>query len=145
MPIGGDATYIIANGQGAGPAPNESYEQMLKTILAVTTLLAATPAAALAPLHKNPTVVNGFYNIGLADEVRRNCDQIDARMFRAFSYIKSIERFARDAGYTAEEIDQFVDNKSEKEKLRRESGLIWRKGVRHQKPRKAIALWAVKK
>ena len=91
---------------------------MSKPLLALVFTLAAAPALALVPLHKNPTVVNGFYNIGLADEVRKNCDKIDARMFRAFSYIKSIERFARNAGYSETEIDEFVDNKQEKEKLR---------------------------
>lgn len=91
---------------------------MSKPFLAIVFSLWAAPLLALAPLHKNPTVVNGFYNIGLADELRKNCDAIDARMFRAFSYIKSIERFAREAGYSDAEIDEFVDNKQEKEKLR---------------------------
>ena len=91
---------------------------MKTPLLALVLIAVAAPSMALAPLHKNPTVVNGFYNVGLADEVRKNCDQIDARLFRAYSYIKSIERFARDAGYSNDQIDQFVDNKQEKEKLR---------------------------
>ena len=91
---------------------------MFKPFLSFLFITAAAPAVALAPLHQNPTVVNGFYNIGLADEVRKNCDQIEARMFRAFSYIKSIERFARKAGYSNDQIDEFVDNKEEKERLR---------------------------
>lgn len=91
---------------------------MWKPVLAVTFICAAAPVAALVPLHQNPTVVAGFYNVGLADEVRKNCDEIDARLFRAFSYIKSIERFARNEGYSNDQIDQFVDNKAEKEKLR---------------------------
>lgn len=91
---------------------------MFKPVLAFIFIFAAVPAAALAPLHENPTVVRGFYNIGLADEVRKNCDQIEARLFRAYSYIKSIERFARQAGYSTSDIDEFVDNKAEKEKLR---------------------------
>ncbi len=91
---------------------------MKTPFLAIFLIVSAAPALALAPLHQNQTVVNGFYNVGLADEVRKNCDQIDARLFRAFSYIKSIERYARKAGYSDGQIDEFVDNKAEKEKLR---------------------------
>ena len=92
---------------------------LMKTpFLAIVLIATAAPALALVPLHQNPTVVNGFYNVGLADELRKNCDEINARMLRAFSYIKSIERFARDAGYSDDQIDQFVDNKEEKKKLR---------------------------
>jgi hypothetical protein len=91
---------------------------MKTPFLAIVLIATAAPALALVPLHQNPTVVNGFYNVGLADELRKNCDEINARMLRAFSYIKSIERFARDAGYSDDQIDQFVDNKEEKKKLR---------------------------
>lgn len=91
---------------------------MLKSITVLIFTLGAGPVFALTPLHQEPTVVNNFYSIGLADEVRKNCDDIDARIFRAYRYIKSIESYARKAGYSDAEIDEFVDNKAEKEKLR---------------------------
>ena len=91
---------------------------MWKTITIVFLAGSATAAAALTPLHKNPIVVNGFYAIGLADEVRKNCDSIEPRLITAFKYLKSLERYARDAGYTEAQIDDLVDNKAEKEKLR---------------------------
>ena len=91
---------------------------MLKPLSAMILMFSAAPAMALVPLHENPTVIDRFYHVGLADEVRKNCDRIDARMFRAFSYIKSIERYARDAGYSDLQIEEFVDNKEEKRKLR---------------------------
>jgi len=91
---------------------------MKRPITALILTLVAAPAVALTPLHKEPTVVNNFYNIGLADEVRKNCKNIDARIIRAYRYIKSIERYAREAGYSNAEIEEFVDNKAEKKKLR---------------------------
>ncbi len=91
---------------------------MLKLLSPLVFALTASPLAALAPLHQDQKIVSGFYSVGLADEVRKNCDRIDARFFRAYSYIKSLERYARKAGYSNSEIDQFVDNKQEKEKLR---------------------------
>ena len=91
---------------------------MLKYLVAVLTFGLALPVQALTPLHENPTVVSRFYSIGLADELRKNCDHIDARMFRAYRYLKSIESYARASGYTDAQIEEFIDNKSEKEKLR---------------------------
>ena len=78
----------------------------------------AGQAQALPPLHENPTVVNGFYAIGLADEVRKNCTSIVPRLLTAYFYLQSLEKYAREAGYSDEDIDELVDNKKEKEALR---------------------------
>ena len=84
-------------------------------------LLAATcfsaQAQALPPLHENPTVVSGFYAIGLADEVRKNCTSISPRLLRAYNFLKSLERYAYDAGYTEAQIDELVDNKTARRDL----------------------------
>lgn len=90
----------------------------MKPITALILILFAAPAQALVPLHENPTVLQRFYDLGLADELRKNCDHIDARLIRAYRYIKSIESYARKAGYSEAQIEQLVDNKAEKKKLR---------------------------
>ncbi|TYB91253.1 DUF5333 domain-containing protein [Oceaniovalibus sp. ACAM 378] len=82
------------------------------------TVFAAAPAAALVPLHQNERVVNSFYAIGLADEVRKNCPSISPRLLRAYNYLKSIESYARNAGYSDAQIEDLTENKAEKEKLR---------------------------
>ena len=81
-------------------------------------LMAATPLAAKEPLHKNATVISGFYAIGLADEVRKNCDEISPRMIRAYNYLRALQKWAKDNGYTDAEIEELVDNRAEKEALR---------------------------
>lgn len=81
-------------------------------------ILAASPAVALQPLHQDQRVLNGFYAIGLADEVRKKCDSIEPRLITAWTYLKSLERYARDAGYSSADIKALQDNKAEKEKLR---------------------------
>ena len=91
---------------------------MWKTIAAIFLVGAPGFAQALTPLHENPVVVKGFYAIGLADEVRKNCDSISPRLLTAYNYLKSLERYARDIGYTEAQIEELVDNKEEKEKLR---------------------------
>ncbi|KAF0674863.1 DUF5333 domain-containing protein [Profundibacterium mesophilum] len=92
---------------------------MPRTVILAAMLGAlAAPAFAKPPLHQNETVRSGFYAIGLADEVRKNCPSISPRMIRAWTYLKSLEGYARDAGYSRDEISALTDNKAEKEKLR---------------------------
>ncbi len=104
-------------GRGAGPAP-QGEVKMLKITATAFLFGMAVPAAALQPIHENPTVINGFYTIGLADELRRNCATIEPRMFRAYRYLKSLESYAKRAGYTEAQIEELADNREEKQKLR---------------------------
>ena len=97
----------------------EKQANPMKTLaLTLGLLMAATPLAAKEPLHKNATVISGFYAIGLADEVRKNCDEISPRMIRAYNYLRALQKWAKDNGYTDAEIDELVDNRAEKEALR---------------------------
>ena len=91
---------------------------MRKTLTTLAFIAAATPALTLQPLHEDKRVLAGFYAIGLADEVRKNCDSIEPRLITAWSYLKSLERYAKNAGYTSADIKALQDNKAEKEKLR---------------------------
>lgn len=91
--------------------------RILTPVLALA-MLGVTPARALPPLHMNDTVIAGFYAIGLADEVRKNCPSISPRLIRAYTYLKSIEKYARDAGYSDAQIEALTKNRAEKEKLR---------------------------
>ena len=91
---------------------------MKKIAVISMALLTANPAVAKVPLHENPTVVNGFYTLGLADELRKNCDDLSPRWLRAYNYLKALEKFARKAGYSDAQIEELTDNRAEKEKLR---------------------------
>ena len=86
-------------------------------ILAVVVSV-STPAVALQPLHENRTVIAGFYAMGLADLVRRNCDDISPRYLRAYNYLKALEKYALNAGYSPAQIEELTDNREEKQKLR---------------------------
>lgn len=83
-------------------------------------LTAAGPGWAQSGLERDPTVRQGFYVIGLADEIRRNCPTISPRLVRAYSHLKSLEKYARDAGYSQADIDALTDNDAAKEALRSE-------------------------
>ena len=87
------------------------------TVLALAVSISA-PAMALEPLHKNRTVVAGFHALGMADLLRRNCDELSPRYLRAYNYLKALEKYARDAGYSEAQIEELTKNREEKERLR---------------------------
>ncbi len=118
LPNWSGTPYIRQTGRGAGPAAAKCETFMWKIFAATVLVGFPTISQALTPLHENPVVVKGFYAIGLADEVRKNCDDISPRLLRAYYYLKSLERYARDSGYSESQIQELIDNKSEKEKLR---------------------------
>lgn len=91
----------------------------MRTIMALVFGLSATASAAnMAPLTQNKRVMDGFYVIGTADIIRKTCPSIDARMVRAVMFLGSLERYAKDQGYTDEQIDDFLDNQAEEDRLR---------------------------
>lgn len=78
----------------------------------------AAQTAALPPLEEDATVLGGFYAIGLADEVRKNCPSIEPRIIRALTYLETLKSYARNQGYTNDDIRALQDNKAAKEALK---------------------------
>ncbi|TRD21506.1 DUF5333 domain-containing protein [Palleronia caenipelagi] len=80
----------------------------------------AGASAAQTPLDQHPRVRDSFYAIGLADQIRRNCPQIQPRLVRAYTFIKSLERWALNSGYTEADVDALTDNKAARSALEAE-------------------------
>ncbi|SHJ30119.1 hypothetical protein SAMN04488012_10747 [Palleronia salina] len=76
--------------------------------------------AQQVPLEQNQVVRDGFYAIGLADEIRKNCPQISPRLIRAYSALKDLEQYAREQGYTEADVKALEDNDAAKDALRAE-------------------------
>ena len=81
-------------------------------------LTAALPAEAKPPLRDVAEIDDTLMAIAIADEIRKNCDGISARMFRALGTINGLKTRARDLGYSDDEIDEYVTSKSEKRRMR---------------------------
>lgn len=84
-------------------------------------LCIAMPAAAKPPLREVAEIDNGLMAIAIADEIRKSCDGIEPRMLRAISQINTLERKARDLGYSKDEIDDYVTSKAEKARMRQKA------------------------
>lgn len=77
----------------------------------------------------------GLLAVGIADEIRKNCDSIGGRVIKALFYMNSLKQRARERGYSEAEIDAYVDNKAEKRKMRHKGeAYMAAKGVDPEKP-----------
>lgn len=95
--------------------------RIIKTLLlACATTVAILPAAAnaKAPLGQVKEIHDGLLAVGIADEIRKTCGTIDARMISAYSYLAQLKSRARSLGYSEDEIEDYVTSKDEKKKMR---------------------------
>lgn len=88
------------------------------TCLALCAALAAGPALANPPLREVAEIDDTLMAVAIADEIRKSCDGIDARMLRALNTLSSLKRLARARGYSDAEIEAYVTSKAEKKRMR---------------------------
>lgn len=101
----------------------------LMIILASVSVL-ATPVTAKQPLNQVAAIDDALFDLGIADRVRKNCPTINARLFRAISYVKKLESDAKALGYTKAEIDAYTDSDVDKARLRAKAAAFFKaKGV----------------
>lgn len=80
----------------------------------------ATTVLANPPLREVKQINDGLLAVGLADEIRKNCSSISGRIFKGIGRLRSIHQTALDMGYSKQEIEDFVDNRAEKNRLKAE-------------------------
>ncbi len=94
---------------------------MLKrTLFAASTLAIVTVAGASSakPALKDVAYVReGIIAAGIAYEISEECADISARLFRGLSFLNGLKSHARDLGYSEAEIDAYIDDKAEKNRL----------------------------
>lgn len=84
-------------------------------LLALT--LTAQPALALGPLKDVAAVRDGIIAVGMAYEIGDKCGSIEARYLRGLSYLNELKATAADLGYSQAEIDAYIDDDAEKDRL----------------------------
>ncbi|MBM2576198.1 DUF5333 domain-containing protein [Jannaschia sp. Os4] len=77
----------------------------------------AAPLPAAADLGDEPNVVEPLIAIGIAYEISKRCDSISARRVRGVTQLMSIRGRASDLGYSKSEIDAWIDDDAEKDRL----------------------------
>ncbi len=98
---------------------------MSKNIGAVLALLTgmtvAMPVHAKIPLRDVAEIDNHLMSIAIADEIRKECDDISARMIKALSVLQGLKSRARALGYSNDEIDDYVTSEAEKNRMRKKA------------------------
>lgn len=85
--------------------------------LGLAVVLAAAPASAQTPLKDVAYVRDGIIHVGMAYEISEQCGAISARLFRGLGFLQSLKNHARGLGYTDAEIDAYVNDAGEKDRL----------------------------
>lgn len=88
------------------------------TLLVAALAVFGTGASAKPPLREVAQIDDMVMKVAIADEIRKNCDGISARLLTAYSTINGLKRQARDLGYSDDEIEQYVTSKAEKTRMR---------------------------
>ncbi|TMM54943.1 DUF5333 domain-containing protein [Sulfitobacter sabulilitoris] len=113
--------------------------QHAAAILACATLPAL--AAAKPPLRDVPQVDNGLFAVAVANEIRKTCPDISARMFTAWRFAQSLEAKAKAMGYTDAEIEAHLDSDAEKARMKARGAAYFKaNGVSRGDPQGMCAL-----
>ena len=87
------------------------------TAAAIALSALAQPAAALEPLSQEKYVNDRLIAARIADRIRKTCPTIGARIFYAYGEARKLQSYARNKGYSQDQIDSFLDNKQEKKRI----------------------------
>ena len=111
-------------------------------MIAMTGLsLIAAPVAAKTPLRDVPEIDNALLDLGIADRIRKECPSISARMIKAITYVRGLEKKAKGLGYSKAEIEAYTDSDTEKARMRaRGADFFAAKGVDNSDPQSYCAL-----
>ena len=97
------------------------------TMALILSLIAGT-ASAKPPLRDVPEIDGTILAVGIADQIRKNCPDISARMLRAMSVVNGLKGRARALGYTDAEIDAYRKSDAEKARLKAKGAAYLKQG-----------------
>ena len=88
------------------------------SFLAVAVLWAG-PALAQErpPLSEVERITEGLIDTAIAYEIGERCDELDGRRMQGIGFLLSLNAHARSLGYSPDEINTFIDNEEEKDRL----------------------------
>lgn len=109
------------------------------SLTAMCLVLAATPG--WAELSEEADINEALVVIAAADKIRRECDTISGRLFKAQRFASDLKKEARARGYSDEEIDAYLDSKAERAKVRAQRNVYFEsQGASNRDPASLCAL-----
>ena len=89
----------------------------LSGVVVLATVMSAGHLSAQTALKDVAKVRDGIIFVGMAYEISEQCSSINARLFRGLGYLQSLRRHARDLGYSEAEVDAYINDDAEKDRL----------------------------
>lgn len=88
-----------------------------KTFSIMALCLTATASSAAANPATVERVTEGLINAGMAIELDDNCGDVKVRLIRGLNFLQGLKNHLSDLGYSNAEIDAYIDNRAEKDRL----------------------------
>lgn len=117
--------------------PNDMRKTKMRFLCAalVSVSFLTAPVMAKPPLRQVAEIDDGILHVAMADEIRKNCSSISARMIKAVRFVNALENKARDLGYTKDEIKAYTRSEADKDRLRAKAKKLFAQaGVDPAKP-----------
>lgn len=92
----------------------------MRRILTIAVACAIIASAGLAkpPLREVSEIDDSLMMVAIADEIRKSCDGISARLVRAYAKLNTLKDLANEKGYSDDEIRAYVKSKTEQQRMR---------------------------
>ncbi|MEM6390475.1 MAG: DUF5333 domain-containing protein [Pseudomonadota bacterium] len=98
------------------------FSPLAMCVAAATLIGAAAPAQAQAAdytaLRDDPEIENGVLIVAIGDMIQEACPSFEDRRARAIPFLLGLAGRARDLGYTDDEIRAYIDDDTEKARVR---------------------------
>jgi hypothetical protein len=95
-----------------------SKHHLVTTLALITGFAILAGATAAKPgLPNEPRITDGLIDTAIAYEIGRKCDTLEARIVQGINFLYELRGQAQTLGYTTEEIDAYIDNEAEKDRL----------------------------
>ena len=92
---------------------------MRQVILIIASIaMAASVAAAEQNLRDVKSIDDAVFDVAVADQIRKNCPDISARVIKALTLYRSVRAEARSLGFTDAQIEAYGDSETEKARMR---------------------------
>ncbi|MCX7566248.1 DUF5333 domain-containing protein [Sulfitobacter sp. F26169L] len=91
---------------------------MRNLIITLFIVMSAGGVSAKQNLRDVRAVDDAVFDVAVADEIRKKCPDISARVIKALSLYRSVRAHARSLGFTDDEIDAYADSDQEKARMR---------------------------
>jgi len=88
-----------------------------KTLIAAAVVGLTLGSVAQANPANVERVTEGLIAAGMAIELDDNCSDVRVRMLRGLNFLQGLKNHLQDLGYSNTEIDAYIDNRSEKQRL----------------------------